>query len=231
MSEPPPGKTLLIEAVSVRRSFMSGDRELPVLKGVDLAVAPGEFLSVTGPSGAGKSTLLHILGGLDRPDAGEVILGGESLYRLSRKARSAARNLRVGFVFQFFHLLPEFTALENVLLPGAIARRARSGNLRRRALELLNLVGLSERVRHYPPHLSGGEQQRVAVARALINEPLVLLADEPTGNVDSVTGRLILELLSRINRELRQATVVVSHDPGVEEWADRTVRMRDGLLA
>jgi len=214
--------------MGVRRSFAGGDRELPVLKGVDLSVEAGEFLAVTGPSGAGKSTLLHIMGGLDSPDSGQVLLGGADLYRLSRKARAAARNRRIGFVFQFFHLLPEFTALENVLLPALIGGGGR--RFRRHALELLEMVGLAERVRHYPSQLSGGEQQRVAVARALINEPLVLLADEPTGNVDSATGVRIMELLKRLNAELRQATVVVSHDPGVGKWADRVVTMRDGVL-
>jgi len=221
-------KSVVLETREVRRRFLSGSRVLPVLGGIDLAVSPGEFLAVTGKSGAGKSTLLHIMGGLDRPDSGDVLLEGSSLQRLSRRALAQVRNQKIGFVFQFFHLLPEFSALENVMLPALIAggnSRARS-----RAADLLDLVGLSERLGHYPAQLSGGEQQRVAVARALVNDPLVLLADEPTGNVDSHTSRLIMDLLRRINRELGQATVVVSHDSGVGEWADRSLRLRDGVL-
>jgi lipoprotein-releasing system ATP-binding protein len=225
--------TELLRAEGIVKSFPMGKAVLPVLKGIDFSVAEGETVVIAGRSGAGKSTLLHILGGLDSPDRGRVLIEGQEISRMSSRARSRLRNLKVGFVFQFFHLLPEFTARENVLLPlliqgggGGWGRSQAS----RRAEETLSLVGLAERFDHYPNQLSGGEQQRVAIARALINRPPLLFADEPTGNLDSDTGLAILALLTELNRTLKQTVVVVSHDQQVADWAPRIVTMRDGVV-
>ena len=221
----------LIEALEVRRSFVMGARTLDVLRGVSLAVAEGESLAITGMSGAGKSTFLHVLGGLDRPTSGRVLYRGRDLYAAGDRERSAIRAKKIGFVFQAYHLLPELTVLENVLLPGLSAAGAflRGAKLRAQAAELLARVGLSDRALHRPNELSGGEQQRVALARALMNGPELLLADEPTGNLDSKTGEDVLRYLFDLAAERSLTLVIVTHNEAVAARCRRHVVLRDGL--
>jgi putative ABC transport system ATP-binding protein len=216
-----------LELRHVTKRLRSGDRELVVVDQVDLAVAPGEFLAVLGPSGSGKSTLLGLAAGLDRPSSGEVLLDGEPIQDLSEDALARLRRGRIGFVFQSFQLLGNLTALENVLLPLELAGRPAAAH---RARELLAAVGLAERAHHYPAQLSGGEQQRVALARAFAVEPSLLLADEPTGNLDGATGSVVLDLLSRLRSEHGAALVLVTHDPEVAARADRRIHLRDGRI-
>ncbi|HRZ77048.1 MAG TPA: ABC transporter ATP-binding protein, partial [Bacteroidales bacterium] len=203
---------------------------LKVLRGVSLEVQPREIVAITGASGAGKSTLLHILGSLDRPDAGELILSGINPFSLNERRLSAFRNQRIGFVFQFHHLLPEFTALENVMIPAIIKGSSRS-QAQRQAAELLSSLGLDNRAAHRPGELSGGEQQRVAVCRALVNHPDVVLADEPSGNLDSAGARDLHELFFKLRDELGQTFVIVTHNPALAGLADRVIAMRDGMIA
>lgn len=221
----------LLEARAVCRAFALESRTLEVLRGVSLAVAAGETLAITGMSGAGKSTLLHILGGLDRPTSGQVFYRGRDLYAAGDRERSAIRARKIGFVFQAYHLLPELTVLENVLLPGLEAHGAflQGGKLRARAAELLARVGLADRVRHRPNELSGGEQQRAAIARALMNGPELLLADEPTGNLDSRTGADVLNYLFTLAAEQNLTLVIVTHNESVAPRCQRHVVLRDGL--
>lgn len=221
----------LIEAVDIRRSFSVGARKLDVLRGVSLSVAQGESVAITGMSGAGKSTLLHVLGGLDRPTSGRVLYRGRDLYAVRERERSAIRAQKIGFVFQAYHLLPELTVLENVLLPGLCARGAflRGGPLRACAGDLLARVGLAERALHRPNELSGGEQQRVALARALMNGPELLLADEPTGNLDSKTGEGVLRYLFDLAAERSLTLVIVTHNEAVAARCHRNLILRDGL--
>ena len=220
----------LIEARRVTKSYLLGRRTLEVLKGIDLQVQRGEFLALCGASGAGKSTLLHLLGGLDVVNSGEVLFDGAPLSHFSGNQLSRLRNRRVGFVFQAYLLLPELDALENVCLP---ARMARLGvaDMERRARELLARVGLKDRADHKPYELSGGEQQRVAIARALINQPDVILADEPTGNLDSRTGHAIVDLLCEIQRERQATLVIATHDAHLAGRAPRVVELLDGMIA
>jgi lipoprotein-releasing system ATP-binding protein len=219
-----------VRAVRVTKHFPRDGEIVEVLKGVDLHVATGELVAIVGPSGVGKSTLLHLLGGLERPSGGEIQVGGASLAALTDRELAGFRNRHVGFVFQFHHLLPEFSALENVELPLRI-RRCGSAEARDRAMDLLTRVGLGPRVRHRPGELSGGEQQRVAIARALAGEPAVLLADEPTGNLDSHTGEAVFELLRVLNRERRLTCVLITHNESLAAQADRCLRMLDGRLS
>lgn len=202
---------------------------LEVLKGVSLGVARGEVVSIVGASGAGKTTLLQILGTLSRPDSGRLAIDGVEPFALGDKALSQFRNERIGFVFQFHHLLPEFTAFENVCIPGLIGRRSRA-EVERRAGELIALMGLDARRDHKPAQLSGGEQQRVAIARALVNSPAVLLADEPSGNLDSRNREEIHRLFFELRDKLGQTTVIVTHDEGLAAMADRTITMSDGQI-
>ena len=213
----------------VWKSFPRDGDRVEVLKGVSLRIALGELVAVVGPSGVGKSTLLHLLGALERPTRGEIRYGGATLSGLSDAALAEFRNRQVGFVFQFHHLLPEFTALENVMLP-LLIRRHPMGEARIRAHALLERVGLAERLQHRPGELSGGEQQRVALARALVGEPAVLLADEPTGNLDSKTGEEVFELLRQMNRERQLTSVIVTHNEVLAGRADRILRMLDGRM-
>lgn len=199
------------------------------MKGVDLEIRAGEVVSIVGRSGAGKSTLLHILGTLDQADSGEVVIKDQPLSRLSAKKLSAFRNENIGFVFQFHHLLPEFTALENVCIPAFIAGKSES-EARKRAEELLGYLGLQERLRHKPTQLSGGEQQRVAVARALMNQPAVVFADEPSGNLDSTSSKELHELLFNLRKDFQQTFVIVTHNPELAAMSDRTLTMEDGRL-
>ena len=225
----------LLVAEGIRKEFRIDGAALAILKGVDIDVRPGEILAIVGKSGVGKSTFLHILGALEVPTGGSVAYRGKDLAALSPGKRAEVRNRDFGFTFQFYHLLPEFTALENVLLPAMIARgvlpwfRAR-GELRRRARELLAEVGLTDRERHRPSQLSGGERQRVAIARALMNGPRILFCDEPTGNLDSRTGAEITEMLWRLNRDREQTIVLVTHDEALARDAHRIARMVDGKV-
>ncbi|MBK8947675.1 MAG: ABC transporter ATP-binding protein [Flavobacteriales bacterium] len=215
----------MIDARSIRKRF----GPLEVLKGVDLHVARGEVVSIVGASGAGKTTLLQILGTLERSDSGTLMIGGEEVTKLGSRALSAFRNRHIGFVFQFHHLLPEFTALENVLMPGLIAGRS-IGECEPRAKELLDRLNLGARAQHKPSQLSGGEQQRVAVARALFNKPSVVLADEPSGNLDSAHARELHQLFFELRRELGQTFVIVTHNEELANMADRKLTMRDGVI-
>jgi ABC-type lipoprotein export system ATPase subunit len=200
-----------------------------VLSGVTLEVERGEFVALRGASGAGKSTLLHLIGGLDKPDAGEIIVIGENLTQFSQAQLARFRIERIGFIFQAYHLLPEFDALENVCIPGRIARHS-AADVKKRARTLLDRVGLSARLDHRPYELSGGEQQRVAIARALINEPEIIIADEPTGNLDSHTGEDILNLLCEIRAERNTTLLIATHDRKVAERAPRVIRLIDGRI-
>lgn len=219
----------LLEAHALHKVYRNGEAELHVLKGIDLTIEKGRIISIVGPSGAGKSTLLHLLGGLDVPTSGEVILKGMDLYKLDDEKRAKVRNEMLGFVFQFYHLLPEFTALENVVLPILIKGMPKKG-ASDYAKKLLEDVGLGERLNHKPSELSGGEHQRVAIARALVNEPEIVFCDEPTGNLDSKTGSEIQELLWRINREKGETLIIVTHDEKIAGQADRIIYMQDGVL-
>ena len=216
---------MIIQAQGIEKSFGT----LKVLKGIDLEVAQGEVLSIMGASGAGKSTLLQILGTLSTPDAGSLRIDGTDVLALGSKALAQFRNRRIGFVFQFHHLLPEFTALENVLIPAYIGGRSEK-EARPEAEKLLDTLGLSERMTHKPSELSGGEQQRVAIARALINRPAVLFADEPSGNLDSVTKADLHKLFFDLRDSLGQTIVIVTHDPELAALCDRSLFMRDGLF-
>lgn len=221
----------LLEAVEIRRAFCAGARSLEILHGISLAIAEGETVALTGPSGAGKSTLLHILGGLDRPTAGRVFYRGGDLYAMGDRQRSHLRARQIGFVFQAYHLLPELTVLENVLLPAlSLPGGFWPGNLRARAAELLERVGLSDRAEHRPNELSGGEQQRVAIARALMNRPELILADEPTGNLDSQTGAGILDYLFSLSAGEGLTLLIVTHNEAVGSRCDRHLRLCDGVL-
>ena len=213
----------MIEARGIEKSFGT----LKVLKGIDLQVEKSEVVSIMGASGAGKSTLLQILGTLSTPDSGSLVIDGTDVTRLSRKEISRFRNLKLGFVFQFHHLLPEFTSLENVMIPALIAGKSEK-TAKEEALKLLDTMGLAERTTHKPSELSGGEQQRVAIARALVNRPAVLFADEPSGNLDSVTKKEIHNLFFRLRDELGQTIVIVTHDPELAKMCDRTLFMKDG---
>ncbi len=218
-----------LTAVGLHKQYQKGAESIPVLRGLNLSVEPGEFVAIIGASGSGKSTLLHLLGGLDLPQAGRIEIDDVCMAELSDRQRAQARNQLVGFVFQFHHLLPEFSALENVMMPGLIARKPRA-LVCKEAEALLERVGLSHRLRHIPSELSGGEQQRVAVARALINQPAVLLLDEPTGNLDRQTGDSVYNLLLELNRGQNQSTVMVTHNDLLAQQADRMLRIEDGIL-
>ena len=224
MSEP------ILRAQDLHKSYDLGRRLIDVLHGVSLEIGEGEFLSLQGASGTGKSTLLHLLGGLDDPTSGEVFASGQSLSAMSSTRLAKWRNDEVGFVFQSYHLLPEFDALENVLLPARMAHANRAES-QTRAESLLERVGLAKRMSHLPAELSGGEQQRVALARALINRPQLLLADEPTGNLDSKTGGEVLDLLCKLQSEANLTMIIATHDDKVAKRARRTVQLVDGLIA
>jgi putative ABC transport system ATP-binding protein len=222
----------LITVEDVRKTYHLGDVDVPVLKGVSLEVRRGELVALMGASGSGKSTLMNILGCLDRPTSGRYWLDGEDVSRLSAVDRAIVRGRKIGFVFQSFNLLARTSALDNVMMPLAYARpKVSAGAGRERALRLLDLVGLGDRIHHHPSQLSGGQQQRVAIARALINNPPVLLADEPTGNLDSTTSAEILGMFKRLNTDEGLTVILVTHDPTVAATANRSIRIRDGLIA
>ncbi len=216
---------MMIEAKGIEKSFGN----LKVLKGIDFYAGKSEVVSIMGASGAGKSTLLQILGTLSTPDKGTLLIDGTDVTTLGRKEISTFRNRKIGFVFQFHHLLPEFTSLENVMIP-ALINGAGESEAKKRAAELLDTLGLAERATHKPSELSGGEQQRVAIARALMNKPAVLFADEPSGNLDSVTKAELHQLFFRLRDELGQTIVIVTHDPDLAKMCDRSLFMRDGVF-
>ena len=217
----------MIELRNVSKTVISGSEPLTIVQPLDLSVASGQYLSIVGPSGSGKSTLLGLIAGLDVPTTGEVVIDGVEITSLGEDALARLRGEKIGFVFQFFHLMPSLTAFENVLVPLEIAGVAAA---RARATALMSDVGLEGRGHHYPAQLSGGEQQRVAIARALANDPPILLADEPTGNLDSVNGRHIVELLHRVNADRGMTVVLVTHDAELASSADVMLRMRDGAV-
>ncbi len=215
----------MIKAKGIRKSYGN----LEVLKGVDLEIGQGEIVTIIGKSGAGKSTLLHILGTLDKADAGELSINGEMVFAMNNKRLAAFRNRHIGFVFQFHHLLPEFTAVENVCIPAFIAGSTEA-EAQNRAKELLDYLGLSGRLQHKPAQLSGGEQQRVAVARALMNQPAVVFADEPSGNLDSQSSQDLHQMLFNLRRDFRQTFVIVTHNTELARMSDRCLEMQDGKL-
>lgn len=229
----------LIETSQLRKSFITEAGELQVLKGIDISIKEGEMVGIVGASGVGKSTLLHILGALDKPTSGKVFYNGSDIFSLGEDSLASFRNKTVGFVFQFHHLLPEFTALENVMMPGLISlgsrgqgfKGSRYKEIKEKAERILAEMGLSERIGHRPGELSGGEQQRVSVARALILEPKVVLADEPTGNLDTATGEELLNLLISLNKEKGITFVIVTHNEPLSTRCHRILRMVDGRIA
>lgn len=218
----------IVEVSNVRKSYLLGSLEVPVLSGINLKIGKGEFLAIMGPSGSGKSTLMNIIGCLDRPTEGQVFISGEDLQRMSDDELARLRGLEIGFVFQTFNLIPRLTAFENVLLP-TFANSRVSGDPRKRAKDLLEIMGLHDRMHHKPGELSGGQAQRVSIARALINDPAILLADEPTGNLDSRTGAEILRIFIDLNAEGR-TVVIVTHDPEIAKYADRIILVKDGII-
>lgn len=223
----PDDRLPVVEVSNVRKSYMLGDMEVPVLSNISLRIEKGEFLAIVGPSGSGKSTLMNLIGCLDRPTEGQVFINGRDLHGMSDEELARLRGLEIGFVFQTFNLVPRLTALENVLLP--TFANSRGIDPQKRAKELLSLMGLQDRMNHKPGELSGGQSQRVSIARALINDPSILLADEPTGNLDSKTGFEILRIFMDLNKEGR-TVVIVTHDPEIAKFADRVVLVKDGVI-
>src|SRR5215510_13185116 len=220
---------VLLAARSVHKTYLLGKRSLEVLRGIDLELPKGDFVALRGASGAGKSTLLHLLGGLDEPNRGEVSLAGRRLADLSRRELAAFRNREIGFIFQAYYLLPELDALENVCLPARMAR-VPAAEAEGRGRDLLTRVGLAERMEHKPYELSGGEQQRVAIARSLVNNPRVILADEPTGNLDSHTGADIIDLLCKIREERKTTLIIATHDATVAARGQKVIQLVDGVI-
>lgn len=218
----------VIELVNICKSYHVGDMDVPILKSIDLRVMPGEFVAIMGPSGSGKSTLMNMVGCLDRPNCGQVFLMGRDVNTLSDPELAKLRGLEIGFVFQNFNLVPRLTTLQNVELP-TYANKRPDIDARKKARELVDMVGLGDRMNYKPSEMSGGQQQRVAIARALINDPSLILADEPTGNLDSVTGDEIMKIFSDLHKKGR-TIVMITHDPDLIEYADRVVHLKDGII-
>ncbi|HSN86394.1 MAG TPA: ABC transporter ATP-binding protein [Thermoanaerobaculia bacterium] len=221
--------SVTVRATNLSKTYQDGVRRVEVLRGIDFAVEPGEMIAIVGPSGSGKSTLLHLLGALDRPDGGAIEIGGQSLAALSGARLAGFRNRMIGFVFQFHQLLPDFTALENVMIPGRIAGRE-PGEVLESARRLLLEVGLVDRLDHFPNQLSGGERQRVALCRALVLEPPLLLADEPTGNLDPASGEHVFDLLLELQARHRTTGILVTHNPEIAQRCTRILRLEGGVL-
>ncbi len=222
-----PNATPILQVSGLVKELPMGRDKLAILKGVNMAVMPGEIVAIVGPSGSGKTTLLGLIGGLDTPTSGSIVLAGQEISRLNEDKLADVRNRTIGFVFQFFNLVPTLNALENVMLPIQFDNKSRF-NPEKRAKELLTMIGLGQRLTHKPKELSGGEQQRVAIARALANQPAVLLGDEPTGNLDSERGEEILNLIQQLRRDLGLTVILVTHDPKVASRSDRILTMKDG---
>ncbi len=221
----------MIELRNITKVYHLGEIDLPVLKGISLSIEDGEFVSLTGASGSGKSTLMNILGCLDHPSGGEYLLDGRDVAGLNADERARLRNARIGFVFQNFNLLPRTSAIENVMMPAYYRHPVqKTAQIRERALQLIRLVGLEERMHHTPAQLSGGQQQRVAIARSLINSPGILLADEPTGNLDSTTSVEVMNMFRDLNRQQGITVIIVTHDPKTAAFTDRAINMSDGLI-
>jgi lipoprotein-releasing system ATP-binding protein len=220
----------MLETVDLFKEYKLGLNTLQVLRGINLTVKKGEILGIVGPSGAGKSTLLQLLGGLDEPTSGRVVLEGKDISKLNDKQRALLRNRHFGFVFQFYHLLSEFTAMENVMLPAMLNSKEPKDKIKDRAFDILKRCGLTERLSHRPSELSGGEQQRVAIARALINMPQILFCDEPTGNLDTETGLQIKNLLWQLNREYNMTLIIVTHAQELVKDATRIIPLKDGRI-
>jgi ABC-type lipoprotein export system ATPase subunit len=221
----------LIEANNITKVYKEADYMLHVLKGVNLTIEAGHVISIVGPSGAGKSTLLHILGALDVPTQGQVNFNGQDVYTLNDQQRSLLRNSHMGFVFQSYHLLPELTALENVILPAMVKNNSRKTSaIELEGVKLLDQMGLAQRVSHRPSQLSGGEQQRVAIARSLMNKPQVVFCDEPTGNLDSQSGAMVIDVLLNLNKTNGQTVVIVTHDQAIAKRTQKTIHIKDGVL-
>jgi len=218
----------VIEAHDLAKVYKMGDIQVHALRGINVQIRRGEMLSIMGPSGSGKSTLMNILGCLDRPSGGEYILDGERVSKLNDDQLASIRNRKVGFIFQSFNLLPRQTALSNVELPMRYAGQGRDG--KKKARQALEAVGLADRITHRPMELSGGQQQRVAIARALVNDPAIIMADEPTGNLDSKSGKEIIDLLTRLNQERQTTVIIVTHDPNIAAHTQRVIRLFDGLV-
>ncbi len=219
----------ILKAENLYKSYHDGTSVVNVLNGIDITINPGDRMAIVGPSGSGKSTLLHLLGGLDKPSKGEVFIGDSNWQKLNERQRCKSRNQKLGFIYQFHHLLPEFSALENVAMPLLLAGM-RVEDARQQALEILAEVGLEPRLTHKPAQLSGGERQRVAIARALVNRPACVLADEPTGNLDQMTAARVFELMLEVNEKLKTALVIVTHDQQLAKKMDKTMRLQKGLL-
>ena len=219
-----------IQIETVRKTYKRDTQEIPVLDGLTLGIAEGEFIALMGPSGSGKTTLLNLIGGIDRPTSGEVVVGGQALGKLRGRRLAKWRSRNIGFIFQLYNLLPVLTALQNVELPLQLVRM-KGKERRERAQFALGLVGLEDRVHHFPRQLSGGQEQRVAIARAVVSDPAVLLADEPTGDLDRKSGEEILALLERLNREFKKTIVMVTHDPHAAERAQRVLHLDKGVLS
>ena len=222
----------MFSTTNVYKTYYDVGQPVEVLRGIDLTICEKEFVALVGPSGAGKSTLLHILGGLDKPSKGNVFFNEKDIYKLNDAKRSLLRNTEIGFVFQFYHLLPEFTALENVILPGLVSQGfGNKKQLEQTGQVLLEKVGLAHRAGHRPAQLSGGEQQRVAIARCLMNDPRIILCDEPTGNLDSNSGEKVMNLLLQLNKDFGQTVVMVTHDQNIAQRAQRVICIQDGKLS
>lgn len=224
------GNPVLLKAENLHKVYRKGQQDIHAVKGVTLDIKKGDITVIVGPSGAGKSTLLHLLGGLDRPTKGTIYLNGLNLYSLRDSRRSRIRNEKIGFVFQFYHLLPEFTALENVMLPALIRGGEKKSFITNKASVMLNRVGLKGRINHKPSELSGGESQRVAIARALINDPDIVLCDEPTGNLDSATSSEICALIKELNTDMSTSFVIATHETSLAERATKVLNIKDGSL-